>query len=109
MPVRMTDRRFGRRYLLGNLLLLVPTSVAFLVLWQHASALGTVFWVALAIFALGIAALIVSQWVQFRSYRCPACGAKLTRKVGDEPTAPVLYPCPTCDVEWDVGIRLSES
>lgn len=107
MATTKTDQRFRRRYILRNIILIVPPLIAFLLVWADGGSFDLTFWLAVAFFLAWIAAWIFRDAVLLRSYRCPSCKQRIRsptipdRAVGD----PIRFHCPKCDIEWDTGLR----
>jgi predicted RNA-binding Zn-ribbon protein involved in translation (DUF1610 family) len=109
MKTTKPDRRFKKRYILRNTILLVPPLVAFVFIWRDWGQFGFMFWPAAVCFVAWIVAWIVLDAAILRSYSCPSCGQKIEhptirdRKAED----PIRYYCSNCDTEWDTGLRES--
>jgi predicted RNA-binding Zn-ribbon protein involved in translation (DUF1610 family) len=106
---RREDRRFGKRYILRNIALAIPPSIALCVLWFSRNEAGSTTWIATASFVVWMVGWVLADVVWFRRYRCPSCGSPIRsatitrRQAGD----PIIYFCRECNVEWDTRLRES--
>jgi hypothetical protein len=66
-----------------------------------AMALAAVF--LLAVFASVVNVVRVRLW-----YHCPRCRARVSQMPDLLPGTPILYLCPTCNIEWDIGWNVQE-
>ena len=111
MTTIKTDHRFRKRYILRNIILIVPPLIAFLLVWLDGGRLGLTFWLAVVFFVAWITAWIFWDAVILRTYRCPSCAQRIRnttipdRAAGDA----IRFHCPTCDIEWDSGLRESDN
>jgi len=109
MTLQREDRRFKRRYVLRNTVLLVPPVCAASFVWLNRVDGGLATWLAAGGFVVWIAFWIILDRRMFQSYCCPSCGQSIkeptvvARKGGD----PIRFYCSSCDIEWDTGLRES--
>lgn len=68
-------------------------------------------WATLAssVFLLAVFVTTVNVFRLRLFKRCPQCGASISQVAGLKPGEPILYLCPVCDVEWDIGWKVQES
>jgi hypothetical protein len=69
---------------------------------QWAMAVTAVF--LLAVFAAAVNVVRVRLF-----YHCPQCRQRVSQMPDLEPGGPILYLCPRCNVEWDIGWKVQES
>jgi hypothetical protein len=110
MTTSKTDRRFRNRYVLRNIILIVPPLVAFLLVWLDRGNFDFTFWLAIAFFIAWIVAWIFLDAGMLRGYHCPSCGQGIRTETIPERTFgdPIRFYCPKCDIEWDTGLRESD-
>ncbi len=99
-------RRFGKRYLLQNLILFVPLAALFVVAWSRWDKFDMVFWLCIILFVAGVLAALIWERRRLRNFTCPKCGTII-----QEPTIkhrqaedPINYYCSRCDIEWETGL-----
>ena len=104
-------RRFGTRYLLINVLTLLPFVPIFaFTFWRVSSGVWDLWtWTGIGIFVLGA---VFGLWFQHRRatrFVCPECGQIIVGPVDDpEPGAPIDFVCEHCDIRWRTGLSVPE-
>jgi hypothetical protein len=110
MPEVRQYRRFGARYMLANILSMVPFVPVFVFICLRASSgnFDSWFWLATGFFILG--ALFGLRWQAYRSRRmiCPHCGDLILRTNHPAPNQPINFICSRCDVEWVSGLSVAD-
>src|SRR5688572_29716572 len=98
----ITDKRFGTRFLIRNILMMLPLGVGFVFLWRDWGRLDAQFWLGLAFFVGGIAWWAWLDRQLLRSYHCPNCGAHLPKPSIEQraESDPICFYCAVCDIEW---------
>lgn len=108
MPISRRVPGFSRRYMLTNLLYVLPGAGFFYLMVRNCERFRCAwFWVGLVGFAICLATGIVLDFVRLRRFRCPQCGDILpnpSRKPGD----PIQYICAHCNITWDTGLCESD-
>jgi hypothetical protein len=98
--------RFGKRYIIQNLLLLFPLVILLAILWARWEHQDTIFWVALFLFVAVVIGGFIWDRHRLKEFHCPRCGFHIPeptipqRRDGD----PINYYCPVCDIEWETGL-----
>lgn len=99
-------RRFGKRYLLQNLILFVPLAALFVVAWSRWEKLDAVFWFCITLFVAGVSGALFWERRRLKSFSCPECGTVIQEPAikHRQPEDPVNYYCSKCDIEWETGL-----
>lgn len=61
-----------------------------------------------AVFLLAVFAAAVNLVRVRLFYHCPQCQARIPQMPDLQPGGPILYLCPRCDIEWDIGWKVQE-
>ena len=111
MPTQREYRRFGTRYILLNILSMLPFIPVFVStfmrawkgIWDQWTFAG------MTVFALGAIIGLIWQHRRGTRMRCPECGKLLRIRYFDlEVDEPVNFLCDRCDIEWVTGLRKSD-
>lgn len=110
MPEIRKYRRFGARYMLLNVVSVLPFVPVFIFMWHRASSgrFDTWFWLATGLFGVGG---VFGLWWQARRSRrmnCPQCGALIVRTDHPAPNQPINFVCTRCDVKWVTGLSVAD-
>ena len=99
-------RRFGKRYLLQNLILVVPLAALFVVAWSRWDKLDEVFWLCITLFTASVLVALFWERRRLRRFSCPECGTVIQEPTikHRQPEDPVNYYCSKCDIEWETGL-----
>ncbi|MBN1997617.1 hypothetical protein JW935_08705 [candidate division KSB1 bacterium] len=101
---------FGRKYLLQNMPFFIVLALLFVIAWTHGEKQDVLFWISLFLFVAGCIGGLVWDKKRTTRFKCPQCGKLIRtpvvaeRKGGD----PIDYYCPTCDIQWQTGLREAE-
>lgn len=110
MPVMKPYHRFGKMYLVANVLFTLPAAVLLLLIYVLRESflelvtLGSVFLVY----------CLIGLYFQHRRGKymtCPECGRRLERKPLPELNVndPINFVCEDCDIEWETSLSVSDS
>lgn len=110
MPTIKNYRAYGLRYLLFNLLSLLPFIPVIVFIWLRASSgiWDSWTWGAFAIFLAGG---VFGLWWQHRRHtriQCPQCGQLIRHESFNrlQPGDPINFYCKQCDIEWVTGLSV---
>ena len=101
-------RAFGQRVFLANFFYVIPAAVALGYAWRHSDRIGEfpLATVAVVVFGMCILTGIVVNTVMLKRFRCPNCGARIRRPVGNPKGGEMIrFQCPQCDIVWDTDLR----
>ena len=106
------DLAYGKRHAIGTIVFFaIPLVIAFGFACRFILVGGPALWTASAAFVGCVVFGCAFEWYRVHNYYCPACSQRIT-----EPTleqvgvgTPRCYYCPTCNIEWDTGIRVPPS
>lgn len=101
------DNRFGNRYLIRNIMKMVPFGMGFVFLWRDWGRFDLQFWLGIGCFVGGLVSWAWQDRQVLRSYCCPRCGRHLSRPTLEQRVEgdPICFYCESCDVEWDTKLR----
>jgi hypothetical protein len=109
MTQRKKYSKFGKRYMIQNVLLFTPLILPFVIVMKRwiKEDFDFVFWSCLVLFCMGVIGGLLWERYRLINIRCPECGriipepTLLDRKAGD----PINYYCQNCDVEWETTLH----
>ena len=99
MPAHRRDPRLARRHFISFAVL----GVSFLALFAVVLSAPDYKWPAALAAALIAIAGLVTQELQLRRFRCPACRSRLAYPELP-PGTRLEFHCPRCDILWDAGV-----
>lgn len=103
---KLKYKEFGIKFLIQNIILLIPLVLLFWFAWANVEQMNIFFWVSAALFILAVVSWMVWDRQRFKNFHCPECGMHIleptlkARKEND----PVNYYCSKCDIEWETGL-----
>jgi hypothetical protein len=113
MPMRRKDPAAEKRLLraallFGAAMLGVGGSLACASRTAEGSAANGWAVAAAAVFLLAVLAAAVNVVRVRLFYHCPQCRTRVPQMPDLLPGGPILYLCPRCNVEWDIGWKVQE-
>ena len=114
MPTRRKDPAAEKRllhaaWLVGVALVGVGGSLACVSQTARGSAANEWAMAVAAVFLLAVFTSVVNVVRVRLFYYCPLCRARVSQMPDLPPGGPILYLCPRCNVEWDIGWKVQES
>jgi hypothetical protein len=106
------DLAYGKRHAIGTIItFVIPLVISFGFCYRYLFVGGPALWISIAAFVLSLVFGASFESYRLHNYYCPDCGQRIA-----EPTleqvgvgTPRCYYCPTCNIEWDTGIRVPPS
>jgi hypothetical protein len=101
------DPEFGRRYVLGNLVYVIPAVIALVLCVKYFDVGGWRLEAALGAFLGCVIFGMVFDWFRFRNYHCPSCGRTIRKPTTEQFGfgTPICYYCSDCGIEWDTRLH----
>jgi hypothetical protein len=103
MTPLIRDPRFARRFFA----ITIPALAISAVTIGFVAARSEWSWTAFAIVVSSILLAIIGHQFLISRYRCPRCHARIQRNCLPSGDGQILFDCPSCDIEWDTGMKLS--
>jgi hypothetical protein len=112
-PTRRKDPAAEKRLLHAVLyfvaaMLGVGGSLAVMIRTANGSAASEWAMALAAVFVLAVVAAAVNVIRVRLIYHCPQCRARVSQMPDLAPGTPILYLCPNCNIEWDIGWKVQE-
>jgi hypothetical protein len=113
MPTRRKDpvaekRLLHAAVLFGAAMIGVCGSLAFVSRTAKGSAANEWAVAVAGVFLLAAFAAAVNVVRVRLFYHCPQCRTRVSQMPDLQPGGPILYLCPRCNVEWDIGWKVQE-
>ncbi len=112
MTTTRKDHRAGYRYILVNILTMLPFIPLFVIAWRRGSSgiWDHWTWTCIVLFVLGA---IFGLWYQRRRetrFRCPECRTLIVGPIdGLRIGHPIIFYCDKCDIRWETGSTFTSS
>jgi hypothetical protein len=102
------DLAYSKRHAIGTILYAIPLVIIFYFCCRYIQVGGPREWAAVSAFVGWVVFGWAFEWFRVHNYCCPTCGRTITEPTLEQRVVgtPRCYYCPTCNVEWDTGIRV---